>query len=84
MWVLLSELFPNNVRAVAISVVGFVNSLVSWFVQQIFPMELAVLGSSTTFLLFGIFAAIGLLICWRIVPETKGKSLEELEKELSV
>ena len=84
MWVLLSELFPNNVRAVAISVVGFVNSLISWLVQQVFPLELAVLGSSTTFLLFGVFAAIGLLICWRIVPETKGKSLEELEKELSV
>ncbi|MCY4224388.1 MAG: sugar porter family MFS transporter [Bacteroidetes bacterium] len=79
MWVLFSELFPNRVRALAISFVGLINSAVSFTVQLIFPWELANLGSATTFLLYGIMAAIGLLFVIRVLPETKGRSLESLE-----
>jgi sugar porter (SP) family MFS transporter len=79
MWVLFSELFPNWIRGVAISFVGFINSAVSFGVQLVFPWELANLGSATTFLIYGLFGAVGLAIVLLIVPETKGKSLEELE-----
>jgi len=79
MWVLFSELFPNKIRGLAISFVGFINSAVSFLVQLIFPWELANLGSTGTFLLYGIFALVGLVFIMRILPETKGKSLEELE-----
>ena len=79
MWVLFSELFPNNIRATAISFVGFVNSGISFLVQLVFPWELANLGSAGTFLLYGIFALIGLVFILKLLPETKGKSLEELE-----
>ena len=79
MWVLFSELFPNKVRGLAISFVGLINSGVSFLVQLIFPWELANLGSSTTFLIYGVFGAIGVLFVLFVVPETKGKSLEELE-----
>lgn len=82
MWVLFSEIFPNWIRGLAISVVGFVNSLVSWLVQFIFPWELANLGTATTFAIYGVFAVIGLLFVMKVVPETKGRSLEELEKIL--
>lgn len=82
MWVLFSELFPNAIRAVAISFVGFVNSVISFLVQLIFPWELEYLGSSMTFFIYGAFAAIGLLFVLFKLPETKGKSLEELEKYL--
>jgi sugar porter (SP) family MFS transporter len=82
MWVLFSELFPNWIRGVAISFAGFINSGVSFLVQLVFPWELATFGSSTTFLLYGIFAAIGLVFVWMKLPETKNKSLEELEKIL--
>ncbi len=82
MWVLFSELFPNWIRGLAISFVGFINSLVSFSVQLIFPWELATLGTSATFLIYGIFGAIGLVFVLIMVPETKGKSLEELEKIL--
>jgi sugar porter (SP) family MFS transporter len=82
MWVLFSELFPNSVRAVAISFVGFVNSVISFLVQLVFPWELEVLGSSITFLIYGVFAAVGLAFVIGKVPETKNKSLEELEKYL--
>ncbi len=82
MWVLFSELFPNRVRGLAISFVGLINSAVSWAVQQFFPWELANLGSAPTFLLYGMFALLGLLFVIRWVPETKGQSLEALETML--
>ncbi len=79
MWVLFSELFPNRTRGLAISFVGLINLAVAFVVQLIFPWELAVFGSATTFLIFGFFAVIGFVLLWIIVPETKGKTLEELE-----
>ena len=79
MWVLFSELFPNRIRGVAISFVGFINSAVSFLVQLVFPLELSRLGTTLTFLIFGIFAFFGLLLILKLLPETKGKSLEELE-----
>jgi len=82
MWVLFSELFPNRIRGVAISFVGLINSTVSFIVQLVFPWELENFGSSTTFLIYGVFAIIGLIFVMRVLPETKGRSLEELEAEL--
>lgn len=82
MWVMLSEMFPNRVRGIAISVIGFVNSFTSWLVQFIFPWELANWGNAITYLTYALFAVLGFVVMWRLLPETKGKSLEELEKEL--
>jgi SP family arabinose:H+ symporter-like MFS transporter len=82
MWVLFSELFPNKIRGLAISFVGLINSAVSFLVQWIFPWELATLGSTWTFLIYGLFAAFGLIFIVKYIPETKGRSLEELEKIL--
>ncbi len=82
MWVLFSELFPNNIRGMAISFVGLINSAVSFIVQWVFPWELEVLGSASTFLIYGLFAAVGLIFVLKVIPETKGKSLEELEEIL--
>jgi MFS transporter, SP family, arabinose:H+ symporter len=79
MWVMLSEIFPNDERAAAISVVGFWNSLVSASVTLIFPTELAIWGPAGTFLGYGLLAAAGLLFIVMLAPETKGKTLEELE-----
>ena len=79
MWVLFSELFPNAIRGIAVSFVGLVNSSVSFLVQLIFPWELANLGNSLTFLIYGLFALVGLIMVSWMLPETKGKSLEELE-----
>jgi len=81
MWVLLSELYPLKYRGLAIGVIAFVNSLISSLVQLVFPWELATLGNSLTFFIFGLIALIGFFIMIKIVPETRGKSLEELEEE---
>ena len=82
MWVLFSELFPNKIRGIAISFVGLINSSVSFIVQLIFPWELENFGNATTFLIYGLFAIVGLVFLMRIMPETKGRTLEELESEL--
>jgi sugar porter (SP) family MFS transporter len=82
MWVLFSELFPNRVRGVAISFVGLVNSATAFLVTLVFPWQLQSMGSATTFLLYGLFALAGLVFVLRVIPETKGRSLEELEAVL--
>ena len=82
MWVLFSELFPNRVRGIAISVAGLVNSTVAFLVTLVFPWQLETMGNSITFLIYGVFAIIGLVFVMRILPETKGRSLEELESML--
>lgn len=82
MWVLFSELFPNRIRGVAISFVGFINSGVSFLVQLVFPWELANIGISSTFLIYGVFGTLALFIVAIYLPETKGKTLEELESIL--
>ena len=84
MWVLLSELFPNRIRAIAIGGIGFINSFSSWVVQQIFPWELSTLGNAMTFFIYAMLALIGFFLFLKILPETKGKSLEELESELAM
>lgn len=82
MWTLLSEIFPNNVKGIAISIVGFFNSLVSFSVTQVFPWELSNLGPTMTFAIYGLFSLIAILFVSRYVIETKGKSLEEVAKLL--
>jgi MFS family permease len=82
MWVLFSELFPNRLRGLAISVCGLLNSATSFLVQLVFPWELENIGNSTTFLIYGLFAVAGLILLLNILPETKGRTLEELEADL--
>jgi sugar porter (SP) family MFS transporter len=83
MWVLLSEIFPNERRAAAIAVVGFWNSLVSSSVTLLFPLALATLGPSGTFLSFATISALGFVFIVMLAPETKGRTLEELEDILA-
>ncbi|WKK65124.1 sugar porter family MFS transporter [Lutimonas zeaxanthinifaciens] len=82
MWTLLSEIFPGHIKGIAISVVGFFNSLVSYTVTQFFPWELTNLGPTWTFAIYAIMAALSLLFVMKFVIETKGKSLEEVEELL--
>ena len=79
MWTLLSEIFPSNIKGIAISVVGFFNSLVSYTVTQFFPWELTNLGPTLTFAIYAIMAILSLVFVIRYAVETKGKSLEEVE-----
>ncbi|MEM7081629.1 MAG: sugar porter family MFS transporter [Pseudomonadota bacterium] len=83
MWVLFSEIFPNRIRGLCIALMGTVNSGVSWLVQFVFPWELATLGSAGTFMLYAASAVVFLMLMVWLMPETRGKSLEQLELELA-
>lgn len=82
MWTLLSEIFPGNVKGIAISIVGFFNSLVSYTVTQFFPWELTNLGPTLTFAIYAAMGFLSLLFVIKYVIETKGKTLEEVEELL--
>lgn len=78
MWAMLAEIFPNQARALAISLVGVINSLTSFSVQLVFPWELATLGAATTFAIYGGFAIVSLICVVTLFPETKGRPLEQI------
>ena len=59
-----------------------VNSATAFLVTLVFPWQLQSLGSPTTFLIYGVLAVAGLAFVMRVLPETKGRSLEELESLL--
>jgi SP family arabinose:H+ symporter-like MFS transporter len=82
MWVLFSEIFPGRIRGLAISCVGVVNSGVCVIVQFMFPWEMATFGGARTFFIYGVLALVGVALVWRLVPETRGRSLEQLEDAL--
>jgi len=84
MWVLLSELYPIKYRGLAIGVIAFLNSLLSSLVQLFFPWELSNFGNALSFFIFGAIALIGFFVLLKILPETKGKSLEQIERELVI
>ncbi len=82
MWAMFSEIFPNRLRGFAISVVGTANAIASFLVATFFPIQLAKFGSSVTYFIYAGFMFFCLWFVWKYVVETKGKSLERLEKEL--
>jgi SP family sugar porter-like MFS transporter len=82
-WVLLSEIFPNRIRGAAMSLC--VSALwISCFALTVTfkPINVA-LGASGTFWLYGVICLVGFTVIKRFIPETKGKSLEDIERELT-
>ena len=83
MWVLLSEIFPISIRGIGISAIGFINSLTAYLVVQFFPWQIENIGSAWTFLIYALCGLLALILLFKLLPETKGKTLEELEEHLS-
>jgi SP family sugar porter-like MFS transporter len=81
-WVLLSEIFPNRIRAVAVATSTFALWVGSFTLTYTFPLLNNALGSSGTFWIYTVICGAGYVFFLRALPETKGKSLETLEKEL--
>lgn len=82
-WVLLSEIFPNRVRGMAMSVGTLALWIACFLLTYTFPLLNANLGASGSFLLYGIICALGFVFVLRSVPETKGVTLEALEHQLA-
>ena len=81
-WVLLSEIFPNKVRGVAVATGTFALWVASCVLTYTFPFLNAGLGTSGTFWIYAAICTLGFVFFLLRLPETKGKSLEELENEL--
>ena len=81
-WVLIAEIFPNRVRAVAVATATFFLWIGSFTLTLSFPLLNGSLGTSGTFWIYSAICVAALVYFLRYLPETKGKSLEELEKEM--
>ena len=79
-WVLLSEMYPTKVRGLAMSIAGFALWIGTYLIGQLTPWMLQNLTPAGTFFLFAIMCVPYILIIWKLVPETTGKTLEEIEK----
>lgn len=79
-WVLLSEMYPIKVRGLAMSIAGFSLWIGTYLIGQLTPWLLVNLSPAGTFILFAVMCVPYILIVWKLIPETTGKSLEEIEK----
>lgn len=89
-WVILSEIFPNKIRSVAMSIAVAAQWLANYFVSQTFPMIVdsdanklqldgGVWNNAMPYFIFSFFIIIIIVFVWKFIPETKGKTLEEME-----
>jgi hypothetical protein len=82
-WVFISEVFPNEVRAGGQALGSFTHWFMAALIAFSFPSIADKLGGGTTFLFFAIMMVLQLLFVLRLMPETKGKSLEKIQSEIS-
>lgn len=89
-WVILSEIFPNKIRSVAMSIAVAAQWFANYFVSQTFPIIVesdanklqidgGVWNNALPYFLFSVFIIVIILFTWKYIPETKGKTLEEME-----
>jgi sugar porter (SP) family MFS transporter len=81
-WVFISEIFPNNIRAKGQTLGSFTHWVMAAIVAFTFPVLAEKLGGGSTFLFFSLMMVLQLLFVWKIMPETKGRSLEQIERSL--
>lgn len=79
MWVMLGEMFPNQLRGSALAVCGFAQWFANYLVAQSFPVMLASLGLATSYSFYAVCAAISFFLVQKFIHETKGKELEAME-----
>jgi MFS family permease len=81
-WVLISEIFPNRIRGAAVSIAVSALWIASFVLTFTFPVILGAIGSAGAFWLYSAVCFCGLVFVWRRVPETKGRTLEQIEQGL--
>lgn len=81
-WVFIAEIFPNQVRAKGQTLGSSTHWVMAAIIAFSFPMLAEKLGGGNTFLFFSIMMVLQLLFVWKVMPETKGKSLEQIERSL--
>lgn len=85
-WVFISEIFPNDVRSQGSALGSFTHWIMAAVISWLFPIivESDPLGGFYSFIFYGIMMLLSFLFIWRVMPETKGKSLEQIQAELGI
>lgn len=78
-WVLIAEIFPNKIRGQAVAIAVAFQWFSNYLISSTYPMMMEISGSAT-YGFYSVMAILSALFVWKMVPETKGKSLEEVEK----
>ena len=79
-WVIISEIFPTNIRGLAVSIGSFSLMTTGFFITLTNPILIEAIRPSGTFFLYAILTLPAIWFIWKYVPETKGKTLEQIEK----
>ena len=82
-WLIIAEIYPQRIRGLAMSLATLVNWGTNLLVALTFLSLIDLIGAATTFWLYAALTAAALLFTWALVPETKGKTLEEIEFALA-
>ena len=85
-WVFISEIFPNSVRSQGGSLGSATHWIMAWIITTIFPgiVEGHEKGGFYSFVFFAVMMFLQLIFIWRAMPETKGRTLEEIQKDLGI
>jgi sugar porter (SP) family MFS transporter len=85
-WVFISEIFPNAVRSQGGSLGSSTHWIMAWIITTVFPgiVEGHEKGGYYSFVFFAIMMFLQLIFIWRVMPETKGRTLEEIQKDLGI
>jgi sugar porter (SP) family MFS transporter len=79
-WLMSAEIFPTRLRAAGSSICSFSNWAANFLVSLTFLSLIHLLGSSFTFGLYAFMGVLALVFCWKFVPETSGRTLEQIEQ----
>jgi sugar porter (SP) family MFS transporter len=82
LWVVLSEIFPTRIRGAAMSIAALAHWVGNFSLTYTFPSIKENLGWANNFWLYGVICAFGFVVLYLVLPETKGKTLEQIEREL--
>ncbi len=80
-WLMLAEIFPLRLRGLGMGASVFCLWMINFAISLLFPVALSALGLTNTFIIFVLFNILTLVFVWKMVPETKGRTLEELEQQ---
>jgi SP family arabinose:H+ symporter-like MFS transporter len=83
-WVFLAEIFPNQVRAKGQTLGSFTHWVMAALITFLFPFVADKVGGGYTFTFFAVMMVLQLIFVWKLMPETKGKSLEQIERTLTM
>ena len=85
-WVFISEIFPNSVRSQGGALGSFTHWIMAFIISLTFPVivESSPKGGFYSFIFYSVMMLLNLIFTWRVLPETKGKSLEDIQKQLGI